>query len=387
MSYTLTIADTREKIEAIRPTWETLQWHYNADIDYFLLVCEQEKFIYSPYVISIFRDGKAVALIIGRIDSRSIPLRLGYKTFATPSFPALTIVRGGLLGEYPHDLCHFFVEHCLHLLRQRMVDVIFFSGLPCDHPLYLIVRSAPTPLCRDTCVRPTPLWTAHLTPDQQGFSGKINKKHAKKLRGCWRALEREVAGPLAFVCYEKPEDVDSFCEHAERIAAKTYHRGLGVGFADSPHLRQRLVLLASREHFRGYLATAANQPVAFWLGALYRGIFFSMHTGYDPRVAKYQCGTFLLISIADELAATQGAHTIDFGEGDAEYKQRFADHAREEASVYVFGLGLRTTSFSLVRRFFFRVDAGLRAALTNKRLQALKTRWRKLLRRDAHSPK
>ena len=34
--YTVEIVRTREQVEALRPLWRTLQWHYNADIDFYL---------------------------------------------------------------------------------------------------------------------------------------------------------------------------------------------------------------------------------------------------------------------------------------------------------------------------------------------------------------
>jgi CelD/BcsL family acetyltransferase involved in cellulose biosynthesis len=74
---------------------------------------------------------------------------------------------------------------------------------------------------------------------------------------------------------------------------------------------------------------------AFWVGLVYRGVFHSFSTAYDPQLLKYEPGNLLFHRLTDGLIR-EGVTKLDFGLGDAFYKSRFGDASWKEATVRVF---------------------------------------------------
>ena len=63
-------------------------------------------------------------------------------------------------------------------------------------------------------------------------------------------------------------------------------------------------------------------------------------------MSRYEVGTLIFIRMNDELAR-EGVRKLDFGIGDALYKQRFGDQSWREATVWLFaptakGMALRS---------------------------------------------
>jgi CelD/BcsL family acetyltransferase involved in cellulose biosynthesis len=89
-----------------------------------------------------------------------------------------------------------------------------------------------------------------------------------------------------------------------------------------------------------------DAPCAFWIGTLYKNTFYLNFTGYDPDYRNYEPGTILFIKMLEDLISQNLKH-LDFGFGDAFYKQSFCDQNLQEASVYIFapifkGIGINS---------------------------------------------
>jgi CelD/BcsL family acetyltransferase involved in cellulose biosynthesis len=89
--------------------------------------------------------------------------------------------------------------------------------------------------------------------------------------------------------------LDHLFHDVEEIARKTYQRGLGVGFADTTRMRQRLELAARKGWLRAYLLYLGERPCAFWIGMLYGDTFVSDYTGYDPDLRQFSPGIGLVM--------------------------------------------------------------------------------------------
>jgi CelD/BcsL family acetyltransferase involved in cellulose biosynthesis len=197
-------------------------------------------------------------------------------------------------------------------------------------------------------------------------------------------LLQDHSGNVRVKCFQRDSELPELFRDAEVIAQKTYQRGLGVGFEDSQAMRDRLGFEARRGGLRAYVLYVADRPSAFWIGTVYKRTFFSSFMGYDPSLARYSPGTFLLLQVIEGFCADNEREvtTIDFGLGDAAYKQLLGDNEWQEASVYLFGPGLRSVAFNLVRTPVSLLDKVLRRALVRTNLLArVKHLWRQRARR------
>mgnify|MGYP000005848844 CR=1 FL=1 len=134
---------------------------------------------------------------------------------------------------------------------------------------------------------------------------------------------------------------DSYiCTRMEVVARSTYQRGLGAGFVDDELTRQRLALFARRGQMRVLLLELDGMPSAYWLGVVYGETFHAFATGYIPEAATYEVGTLSFLRLVEELVR-EGVGRLDFGLGDAYYKERFADRSWREATVQLFARTFR----------------------------------------------
>jgi len=155
-----------------------------------------------------------------------------------------------------------------------------------------------------------------------------------------RKLVSDFRDQVRIVCFREPAEVDRMMEDVEEVAKKTYQRGLGVGFIKDTATRQRLQLEAEKGWLRGYVLYLGDRSCAFWIGTLYRGTFHTNFTGYDPSYSKYSPGMFLLMRAIEEMYTQeehhQRVHNINWGLGDAEYKEILGTSEWQEGPMHIF---------------------------------------------------
>jgi len=124
---------------------------------------------------------------------------------------------------------------------------------------------------------------------------------------------------------------------------------LGVGFVDNKATRDRIYAALERCIYRSYIFYIDRQAVAFLDGLAYKGTFFGGTTGYDPKYEHYHIGTFLLMSIIEDLCKDRSVKAMDFGLGDAEYKRIYCNECWQEGDIYLFAPNLRDIGINLLR--------------------------------------
>jgi CelD/BcsL family acetyltransferase involved in cellulose biosynthesis len=179
------------------------------------------------------------------------------------------------------------------------------------------------------------------------------------------------------------DDVDHVMNEAERVAQRTYQRGLGVGFVANDENRARFRLEAERGRFRAYFLYVAERPVAFFLGTLHKNVLYDNFTAYDPEFSKYSPGTYLFFQIFEELCR-DGVDAVDFGFGDAWYKAQFANERSEEMTITAFAPTVNGVGLNLIRTPVSALDRlGREAVHYFAPLRSVKKRWRDWAQRRA----
>ena len=122
----------------------------------------------------------------------------------------------------------------------------------------------------------------------------------------------------------------------EAIARKTYQRGLGAGFRDTPEARSRWRTAAGQGCLRAYVLWLGGEPAAFCTGFALDSTLWLEHLGFDPVFRRFRPGTHLILRVIADLAEQRQVRRIDFGIGDADYKRRLCHESRDDVSVFVF---------------------------------------------------
>jgi len=363
----------------VRPRWEDWQKHPNSDLDHFKLICQLRQEVVHPHVTVVERDGQPLFFLVGRLERSGFSPSIGYfKPFRIPA-KVLTVIYQGLLGPEDDEIAETLVRHLWSLLSSGEADAVAFHNLPEHSPLMrALLFHGPRWFCEKS-----PAWSNHWTmelPEEPGaLLNKARSKHRSWIRKKQRDLEAAFPGKVSLRWLKSFDDIPDLCKRLEMVATRTYQRGLGAGFLDDEEYRQRFALHASRGGLRVQLLEIEGRLQAFWIGEVYRGIFHSSATGYNPDLRPYEPGTLVFMSMVDALVR-EGIRQFDFGSGEAFYKQRFGDRCWREGAVRIFAPTAKGVALRSSLGFFGLLDgAGRRLARKVGGVDRVKTGWRRRL--------
>lgn len=263
-----------QELETVRTCWEGWQSHPNNDFAHFQLVCRLRSEVLGPHVTVVERNGSPCALLAARSERTYFVPSIGY--FKPVRIPAtvLTVIHKGLLGQVDEEIGEELVRHVWSFLSSGAADAAVFHHLP-EHspPLKALLIHKP-----QLWSERKPMWTTHWDMEileEQGFILKnLKSKHRSWIRGRERNLTSAFQGKVSWRWMNRIDDLPPLCARLEEVAARTYHRGLVAGFIDDEEHRQRFSLFASRGQLRMQLLEIAGKIRAFWIGFVYRGVFF-----------------------------------------------------------------------------------------------------------------
>lgn len=377
------------EIEEVRDIWTAWNHHPNSDIDLYLLLMETRSEILRPHIIVLYRGGAPVAMLIGRIVSQRMEIKIGYKTLPGPRVRLLSFVTGGMLGDLSPDNCKAAVGKIVSCLRRGEADFAALHNIRTHEPIYEAARRTSGFLNRDYLPTLETHRVMSLPGSAEQLYAGLSSKSRKNLKWQARKLLQAFPGKLRIDCFSGPAELQRMVHDVEKVAKKTYQRGLGVGFVETNEMRKRLYLDAQNGRLRAFVLYVADQPCAFWLGTIYQSTFHSGWMGYDPTYSKYSAGMFLVMKVTEDLCKQKKAGVIegiDFGLGDAQYKEVLGNKKWQDATPYIFGPTLRGLGLNLLRTPTLVADRIARRALKQTGLLLkIKKTWRNIVRGEEPS--
>jgi len=391
-----TARDFREVI-ALRDDWQRLslpsanpRGHRavaldpSVDIDFHLAVVQSGSEMIRPHVIVLKRGGVAQSILVGRIEKRPLQVALGYKKLSSSSVRILTIIHGGMLGEDSEENASVLVDYVKECLRDHEADVAWFYGMELDSPFYRVVKNAGGWITRDHCPALMRRWRIRLPASYEELYRQRSANTRHNLKRYSKRLHDALGDQLTVRSFRNSSDVETILSDTEAIAAKTYQRGLGVGFLGTDATRQLMTLAASRGWLHAHILYAGSKPAAFWNGLLYQRTFFTWSTGYDPHLSDLRPGTFLLERMLEKLCGEKAADEVDFGFGDAQYKRDWCDHEHFQVSQFLFAPTRQGISLNMFHSSLLGASNVVRKLLERTgAVPKLKKAWR---RRVANRP-
>ncbi len=369
------VNDLRD-VEALRAEWSALQWHPNSDIDFYINVVRSWSDRCKPYILAIRRGGTVEAILVGRDETVQIDCAFGYKSLFRVGARQLTFIYGGMLGQYSPKTCMAILSAIRATLDRGERDLVEFHFIRDDSTLYPMLVGK-----KQSTLHAQAHYSTELgTEDTRDVYCRMSAKRRNALRSQQKKLMRDFREEVWIHGYRHPEEISNALIDVESIASRTYHRSLGFGYDGSEELRQRLIAEAERGRLRVYLLYLASRPIAFWIATAYKGVLYSDFMGYDPELAKYSPGMYLTVKTLEGMSRSevdQAIWKIDWGLGDAQYKQVLGTDKWTEDQVRLFG---RTPRGFLLRLTVVPMDvlsAQLKRVLARSgMLQRIKTKWR-----------
>ena len=374
----VTVLRSLPELESIRGAWTRWNSHPNSDIDVYRMLMDCRPDFLRPHVITVRSQGRPDAMLVGRIVEQRVEFKIGYRTIFQPNLRVLNVIHGGTLGSVTGDNSKLLMREILESLRRGEADMASLNFVRVDSPLYAAATSAGGWLNRDFFPVVQPHWRMSL-PHNADEVGR-GSKDFRELRRKGKKLLADHPGQVRICCFREVDELDRVMRDVEQIATQTYQRGLGVGFADDDYTRRMLHFWASQGWLRAYVLYVADRPCAYWIGNRYQDVFYGDFIGYDASYGKYAPGKFLMLKGIEDFCK-DGITEIDFGLGDATYKQGFGNSQWEEAKICFFAPNLKGIWLNSLRIPVGFVDRAARKMLRKTAaLAKVKKTWREQVR-------
>lgn len=316
------------------------QWHPESHHD-LLRAAIAQGHAALPLHLMVFDGDRACTLVVAQIVDAVVSWRVGYGSLGSSRARVIEVLRGGILGEQSPACLEFACDQLRGAMRSLGVDAISVRHVAAESIVHQVFARRPPWACRDRLAVVTRNWQLTVPKSFAEFTRRQSRRERDDNRRYERRIEREFGAAVRIERVEQIGDVDRVVAVVERIARRTYQRGLGAGFRDSEAERARWRAAAAGGFLHAYVLWLGDEPVAFCSGFRIGGTLWLEHLGYDPAHRRLRPGFFLLLRIVESLADAGCVCAIDFGIGDADYKRRLCDRYRDEASVWVFAPTLR----------------------------------------------
>ncbi len=291
-------------------------------------------------------------MLVGRFENGRINVKIGYRNVMRIRARLLTFIYRGFLGETSVENAQTFVREIQSSLRQGEADAAMLSSFALDSPLFSATTELSSFACRDHVPRIDLHRSMVLPGNSDAVMAALSAKVRKNLKWQAKKIIQEFGSEVRIRVFRQTAELQEMIRDVERIAAKTYQRGIGVGFVVNPEMVERLELEAKKGWMRAFVLYLGDKPVAFWMGTLYQDIFYSAFMGYDPDYAKHSLGMFLIMKTIEGFCQNTDGDSpqqIDFGFGDAQYKVVLGNRQWSEACAYLFAPSIRGLGINIVR--------------------------------------
>jgi hypothetical protein len=368
------IAKDQRGVEEIRPRWERLRRESgraapNTDPDRYLATLKALGPGVGPHVAE-FAEGQGV--LVAREQTRRSSYRLGYLNIPSPKLRCLDIVYEGVVTPDEPGMADAACNYLQGLLSADF-DLITFNHVRLDSPLMARLRELGGEL--DVV---EPHWVLPLVP--RSFDKTLEHrtgKHRGNLRRMDKKLCEHFSGEVAVREFTRPEEVGEFLGLCAGVTALSYHGAIGAGVVDNVLWRSILQAEATAGRWIGFVLIAKGDAIAYDTGVVYGTTYHLEATSYLPEHRALGPGSVLLMRVIKELC-DRDLTSLDFGFGDAEYKQSNGTLSWNEASVRLYGRSLRARGTKGLGGLAVKMSS---LPVARKMAPRVKRLWRRVLTR------
>jgi hypothetical protein len=379
MALEFKILHSLEETITMREVWTRLARHPFADLDYYMMILGLRSEVIQPYVVLVLRNGEPITMAVCRIEHGGIDLKLGYWHLCRLPLRTLGVLYDGIVGEQTSETAEAVLTGLNLALKQRLADAVLLSYARKSSEVCKLAQKQAGFFCRDHVVRLQPHWKLSLEGGMEKINMGLSRNLRQQLRRKAKNLHERFPKAIKIRCFRYPEELEQMSRDVVSIARKTYQWGLGVGFLDNQETQARIAFEAHRRWLRIYVLYIAGQPCAYWWGIVFDNTFHSCALGFDPVYGEHSPGTYLLAKTLEDLCA-EGIEYVDYGIGEARYKQQFGSEQWLEGSVFLFAPTLRAVTLNMARTVNESLIAFIRQILQRfKIMETVKRFWRRRL--------
>jgi CelD/BcsL family acetyltransferase involved in cellulose biosynthesis len=171
---------------------------------------------------------------------------------------------------------------------------------------------------------------------EEEYFSQLKAKQRSELKRRTKKLSEHCGGQLELVRVEGVGEVEAFVADAAKVSRNSWqHEVIGTRVADSVEQSARLRSMAEGGLLRSYLLRCGERPCAFALGYQHGDTYHGVEIGYDRDFTHLSPGMVLYHLLVGDLFSHRTPTLLNFGRGDADYKQRFGNVRREDVSIFL----------------------------------------------------
>ena len=380
---TVRLFRTVNEIEGLRTFWSSWRGCRDSDLDLVLAICRSTPGIAHPIALVVYRAEQPSAGLLGWIEKRPVPFRVGFFNLISPTLDVLTFSQGAFRGEESRESCDLLSREALKTLQSGEGDLVLFDHLGTESAMLQSLRRASGPLSREWFSSIRPHWVRKIPDSLEQLRASFSVSERKRFRQIAKKLSADFQGRVELTRCDAPSQMEETLVDVEHIAARTWQREISRGYNTDPSHADYLRVEAELGYLRVYVLHLAGRPCAFWIGAVHRQTFYTDFVGYDPEYARYSVGTYLLSRVLEQ-ACSEGVQVFDFGFTDDEYKRRFGNLMKPETSLHIFAPGLQGAALNFMRMCTVTLNGVVKALLECAKLTQLAKTWRRRASRNNH---
>jgi hypothetical protein len=371
-------------LEDLRGIWKSWPGSRDSDLDFFCGRVRSRGSRCEPHVIVLARNARPECILIGLRERRRILVRLGHFTICQPEVNVLEFVYGGLRGNASEETCSALVWHVIRSLDEGDADLALFEPLDVESPLYRCALQLPRFASLDHSCCTNGHWLMNFPKGLDDLLMSLGRSQRSKLRRKYNKLFSGWEGKAQVRSFRSLADLEPAISDMEEIASRTDKRLLfGVGFFDTPQIREQMAVAAEKGWLRIYILYLDEKPAAFWRGTVYERCLQADDVGHDPVWREFSPGICLFLNILEDLRE-EDIKIVDFCFGDIQFKQCFGGVRRIESRVHIYAPTLRGLQLNLLEtatqratdcaKFLLRRTPCLQSASRALRTQLLRQR-------------
>lgn len=376
-----------EDLDKLEKSWRRLQaeaplYDPNGDFDHYLTVLQSKKETLSPFVVSIECDGQIEGLLVGRLDREKIVSSIGYKKIFGLELVCLNIIYGGVLlssgfNEYK-ELLDFVRNKC----KTKGIDIINFNMVDAESQLYKYIISYYKWPAREIFGLRQKHFRIEFRESFKDYFLSLSKNTRKNIKKYSNRFEKEFQGRYRIQKFFDG-NIEELIDYCSKVHNKTYKKGLGVGLEDVELTIKRFKLAEKKGWNHSRVLFIDDEPAAYQIGYLYKEGFFGMGKGFDPKYSQFRIGNYHFFKMLEDLFNLETVKFVDFGFGDAEYKEIFGNSHWDEINVSIYPKNFKNMWIILLRTWISILDRTGRLVVKKLDIEKrIKKLWRVKLSQD-----
>lgn len=287
-----------------------------------------------PSLAAVYRGDRLVGVCTVQPRPHELRFAVGTRTLGKVKMRAVAVM--GCEPLLPDDPAAWRGLYGA-LFRSFASDCIYLENVPTQSPAWSFLQGDGRRSNEYTVYVPRgvrPWYWLNLGGSFEQYLATKSGKTRSNLRRHMRDL-RDQYGEVILHRTTAEDQVGPFLRQAKAVSEKSWqHRLLGERIGSGEYGEDSLADLARRGVLRSYLLTAGDRPCAFVFGHQHDKVFQYAEIGFDESLPPSASpGKVLLYLLIEDLCKHDPPVVLNFGVGDAQYKQHFGNGHGTDAAV------------------------------------------------------